>query len=286
MLLEELILKHLTQDKALISHLGVYEEKPAVFYQTAPDDSEQGWQTGARYPRLVYSVNMKADQDRGCAGNMEICLICDETGPSCHTVERLVRNCMSNILMGPDGGVFYCFSWQQSERAQWPQAKTGFKIQFHLFEYADQETCDPDPVMALNRWIRQVMEEALIIGLDHMGGSISAGTQLPVVYCRLDMVELAQTSNTVTWMDATIGIYVLCPSANVRLKYMMELSNALALVGEIVMLDGSPMRIQKLQVNNKADYLKEAQLFVTGRYGLLKYKGRSHMVTGVGMDYK
>lgn len=46
-----------------------------------------------------------------------------------------------------------------------------------------------------------------------------------------------------------------------------------------VMLDKSPMRIKRLQVNNKADYLKEGQLFVTVHYGLLRYKPKEHMIT-------
>lgn len=45
------------------------------------------------------------------------------------------------------------------------------------------------------------------------------------------------------------------------------------------MLDKSPMRIKRLQVNNKADYLKEGQLFVTVHYGLLRYKPKEHMIT-------
>lgn len=39
------------------------------------------------------------------------------------------------------------------------------------------------------------------------------------------------------------------------------------------------MRIKRLQVNNKADYLKEGQLFVTVHYGLLRYKPKEHMIT-------
>lgn len=86
-------------------------------------------------------------------------------------------------------------------------------------------------------------------------------------------------TNTVAWMDGKIAVHVLCPAADLRLKWVMALANGLSLDGEVVMLDKSPMRIKRLQVNNKADYLKEGQLFVTVHYGLLRYKPKEHMIT-------
>ena len=80
-------------------------------------------------------------------------------------------------------------------------------------------------------------------------------------------------------MDGKIAVHVLYPAADLRQKWVMALANGLTLDGEVVMLDKSPMRIKRLQVNNKADYLKEGQLFVTVHYGLLRYKPKEHMIT-------
>lgn len=39
---------------------------------------------------------------------------------------------------------------------------------------------------------------------------------------------------------------------------------------EIIMLDQSPMTIEQLTLNNMADYLREGQITVTGKYGCLR----------------
>ena len=57
------------------------------------------------------------------------------------------------------------------------------------------------------------------------------------------------------------------------------ISNRMSLDGEIIMLDHSPMFIRRLQVNYKSDYLKDGQIFVTGHYGLLRYKVKPHQLT-------
>ena len=107
----------------------------------------------------------------------------------------------------------------------------------------------------------------------------------PVFYCRLDSVEKSRETNTVAWMDGKIAVHILCPAADIRLKWLMALANSLSLAGEVVMLDKSPMKINRLQVNTKADYLKEGQLLVTVHYGLLRYKNKPHIITEVNTDF-
>ena len=55
--------------------------------------------------------------------------------------------------------------------------------------------------------------------------------------------------------------------------------------GEVTMLDYSPMFIRKLQMDNKSDYLKDGQIFVTGRYGLLRYKAKPHQLNRTTQNY-
>lgn len=46
----------------------------------------------------------------------------------------------------------------------------------------------------------------------------------------------------------------------------------------IILLDRSPMNISEVQLDRQADYLKSGQLYVTGRYGVLKYKAKEHVI--------
>lgn len=86
-------------------------------------------------------------------------------------------------------------------------------------------------------------------------------------------------------MDGRIAVHVLCPESTVRLKMAADIANHLSLDGEVIMLDYSPMFIKRLQVNYKSDYLKEGQVFITGHYGLLRYKAKPHVLMTAHGNY-
>lgn len=292
MTLEELIHKWFTENKDLAGLLTTFAGRPAVFFQSAPADNQKGWAPAGQYPRIVYAIDMQADQERKSAGTMEISLLCDEAGTPPEGIEPTVKRCLKDLLILPDGGFPYCFAWARTDSFEISSRETGtdtrvigMEIRFDILEYVSQETTDPDPVMALNQYIKAEMPEVFVLGADQMAHFRVAETKNPVFYCRLDSVEKSRETNTVAWMDGKIAVHVLCPAADIRLKWMMALANSLSLAGEVVMLDKSPMKINRLQVNTKADYLKEGQLLVTVHYGLLRYKNKPHIITEVNTDF-
>lgn len=123
------------------------------------------------------------------------------------------------------------------------------------------------------------------MGYDRMEEITEATTERPVVYCRLVSMEKSTETNTVAWMDGRIAVHVLCPDSEVRMKIAAAIAQKISLDGEIIMLDYSPMFIKRLQANYKADYLKEGQLFVTGHYGLLRYKAKEHTLIAAHTKY-
>src|SRR5699024_9498252 len=123
-------------------------------------------------------------------------------------------------------------------------------------EYPSQETTDPDPIMAANKYIKGLYPECLVMGYDRMAEITEASKDKPVIYCRLVSTEKQEETNTVAWMDGRIAVHILCPDSETRLKMASEIANSLSLDGEIIMLDYSPMFIKRLQANYKSDYLK------------------------------
>jgi len=281
--LEELIHKHFSEFEPITKLMTIHNGKPAIFYQFAPDDQDDGWGNAVQYPRIVYGIDMQANQERKSAGTMEISLLCDKEGMEPEMVEPLIRERLKDLIIKPDGGNPYCFAWSRTDAFEIPERESGAntgvigdEIRFDILEYPNQETTDPDPVVALNRYIKETIPEAFVLGLDHMNHFRIADAKAPVFYCRLKMVEKGQETNTVAWMDGKIAVHLLCPDSAIRIKIIMALANSLSLAGEVIMLDKSPMFIKRLQVNNRADYLKEGQLFITIHYGLLRYKAKQH----------
>ena len=77
MILEELMHERFATYSFFKDQMAVYAGLPAVFYQGAPDDRQKGWE-GEQYPRIVYTIDMQADEERKSAGVMQVDLYCDE----------------------------------------------------------------------------------------------------------------------------------------------------------------------------------------------------------------
>ena len=289
MKLEELIYQWFIRDKGLAGSLAVFSGKPAVFYQTAPADNQGGWEAG-QYPRIVYAVDMQANQERRSAGAMSVIILCDEAGTLPEELEPAVRGCLRDILMTPEGSSPYCFAWSRTDSFEITPKESGadtriagMEVRFDILEYPSQEGADPDPVMALNHYIKENLPGAFVLGMDRHGEFLEAGGEMPVFYCRLASAEKESETNMVTWMDGKVAVHVLCRSAGERLKWVMALADSLAAECKVGMLDGSPMHVRGLAVNSAADYLKEGQLTVTGHYGLPRWRAKKPKLEGIKM---
>lgn len=281
MVLEELIYKRLAGSEGLAGHLAVYNGAPAVFTPEPPDASQEGWEGSAQYPRVIFNFDMQANQERHSAGVLEVSLLCQNTADIMpEAIEPLVRDCLRDVVLKPAGGTPYCFAWARTDAFTIDGKKgdvvTGSEIRFDILQYPSQETSDPDPVMALNSYIKKLCPGCTVMGHDRMEEITEASAGMPVIYCRLVSAEKSRETNTVAWMDARMAVHILCPDSSIRMKTAAGISGSLSLDGEVIMLDGSPMRISRLQTDYKSDYLEDGQVFVTGHYGILRYHAAGH----------
>lgn len=291
MKLEELIYKRFASYKELTEQLAVFNGVPAVFSPEAPDDNQEGWGGKTQYPKVVYNFDLQTNEERRSAGTLSVILLCQNTTDVApEDIEPEVRKCLRDVILKPEGGTPYCFTWARSDSFTVDEKKgtsmtIGCEIRFDILEYPSQETSDPDPIVATNRYIKGIYPECLIMGYDRMEEITEATAERPVIYCRLISADKSEETNTVAWMDGRIAVHILCPDTEIRLKMAAAIANSMSLDGEIIMLDYSPMFIKRLQANYKSDYLKDGQIFVTGRYGLLRYKAKPHTLQSARAKY-
>jgi hypothetical protein len=291
MILEELIYKRFSGSQELVKRLASYKDAPAVFSPEPPDESSEGWNGNSQYPMVIYNFDLQANEERHSAGVLSVSLLCQNTTEVMpEAIEPLVRNCLRDVILKPEGGTPYCFTWARTDAFTIDDDKgsatIGSEVRFDILEYPSWETSDPDPVMAVNKYIKELYPECLIMGYDRMDEITEASKGQPVIYCRLLSVDKSRETNTVAWMDGRIAVHILCPDSEIRLKMAAAITSSMSLDGEIIMLDHSPMFIKRLQANYKSDYLKDGQIFVTGNYGLLRYKAKPHALTKVQIAYK
>lgn len=294
MILEELIYKKFTESEELAEKLARYSGRPAVFSPEAPKDNQPGWQGKSQYPRLIYNFDLQANEERNSAGTLSVFVYCQNTQdadePVPEEIEPFVRECLKDVLLKPTDGPIYAFAWARSDAFEIEEKRNGLiigsEIRFDILEYANQETTDPDPIIATGRYIKNMYPDCIVPGLDIMTEITKASKEKPVIYCRLMTSELAEQTNTVAWLDGKIAVHILCPDSEVRLKMAMAITQDLSLAGEIILVDKSPMFIRRLQIDNKSDYLKDGQIFITGRYGLLRYKAKPYELNNKKINYK
>ncbi len=289
--LEELIYKRFTSSEELVKHLATFSGAPAVFSPEPPEENQEGWGGNTQYPMAVYNFDLQANEERRSAGTLSVSLLCQNTAEAVpEAIEPAVRGCLRDVVLKPEGGTPYCFAWARTDAfsidGKDGGVTIGSEIRFDILEYPSQETTDPDPVMAANRYIKVMYPECLVMGHDRMEEITEATAERPVIYCRLLSADKSEETNTVAWMDGRIAIHILCPDSGIRLKMAAAIANRIALDGEIIMLDYSPMFIKRLQVNYKSDYLKDGQIFVTGHYGLLRYRAKPHSMQAAHAKFK
>ena len=288
--LEELIYKRFSGAKELTKYLSIFSGCPAIFSPEAPEDNQDGWEGRAQYPRIVYNLDIQANEERKSAGTLLVSLLCQNTEKvTPEEIEVEIRKCLRDIVIKPENGILYVFTWSRTDAFTLQEKNLDFvigsDIRFDILEYSLQETTDPDPIMAINQYIKKLYTDCLVIGFDRIEEITEATKEQPILYCQLAALEKAEETNTVAWMDSRVAVHILCPDSEKRLKMAAAIVNQMSLDGEVILLDQSPMFIKRLQVNYKSDYLKDGQIFVTGHYGLLRYKEKPHMLQGAYLEY-
>ena len=57
---EEILNNHLRKCSDITSYLTKYDDEPAIFNQTAPDDMSDLWNDNVQYGRIVFFANMQS----------------------------------------------------------------------------------------------------------------------------------------------------------------------------------------------------------------------------------
>ena len=284
--LNQLLYRRLSQDNLLNGTLAKYADKPAIFNTEFPPDQQEGWNGKSQYPRISYVFNKQVDTKRSSSGQLTVALYDIMDPLEVEKIEVAIRNCLQDVVMKPEGEAPMCFAWARSE----PYILEGNavlckEIAFDILEYPAQETTDPDPVMALNRYIKNLFPECIVFGIDELSEyTIPADT--PVFYSGLKPIDSTDghCRSSLSWFNAVISVHLLCPKPSLRLKMMAALHQSLAKDEEIIMFDDSPMVVKALKMNNNADYLREGQMSLTGYYACLKDAFKQPGISGVTIN--
>lgn len=277
--LKQLIYKRLIETSEIAWLCAEYGGKPAIFDTEAPGDQQEGWNGKTQYPRINIVLDMQANEERSSSGTLIVTVYTERTSMVILELEALVKTCFRDLLISPDDGGPYSFAWSRTEPFTLQGNVIGVEISFDIMEYSGQQTTDPDPIIALSRYIKEIYPESVVLGIDKPGNFADAA-KAPIFYCRIITMDKANghNMNTVAWMDCRIAVHLLCPDKATNLKMIAAITHHLSVDERIILLDGSPMNLSEVKLDKQADYLKAGQLYVTGRFGLVKYQKKPHTI--------
>ena len=271
--LDELIRKWFIRNRQIAGSMATYAHAPAIFLQTAPSDTQPGWEHGTQYPRNVNNVELRADSERKSQGVLRVDLYCDLALTTPENIEPLIRHSLKDIVMQPEGGSPYCFAWQRTDAFELESKNAdkriaGYELTFDILEFPDQFTTYPDPVESMCLCLKWAFPDMFMIGVDRIEEFHEATEDEPIIYCRMESFQNDHTSMALAWINCRIAIHVIAPTADARSKWVRVIMNSLMISGEAVMTDGTPLRFTGVQAANTSDYLTTGQIMLSGQYTL------------------
>lgn len=137
-------------------------------------------------------------------------------------------------------------------------------LKFIVLILPNQLTTNPDPIAGMNQWILQAFPE---LQVDPLKWTITDVT--PAVYWRFAGMRVTEQWAVVSWIEATIIGHILAPTPQGRLLWTKKITDKIATNRETVLSDGSPLFFKSIAADSQADYLKDGQIKLTVKFGIL-----------------
>ena len=271
--MNEIIYKYLVELLEKFDGFAKYFDSPAVFNLKAPDDVDENW-NGKQYPRCIYELNMQADTERKISGRLFVDVMCENNQDSIQPEE------LASMVKEAVDGCFFSTpeltisaQWESFDNFQQSDNKvSGITITFAALAYPNQETESPDPVKAVNLWLKTLYQNAYVIGKDKLPETWKATDETPALYCHISSLgdsPRMKSTYAVTWIGASMNVNVIAPSEIVRNIISKNATQILTNATRLMLDDGSPMLIDDVTANLTADPLREGQINIKSTYGVL-----------------
>lgn len=282
---EALVRKRLLGDSQISQKLATFGGMPAIFFQEAPDDRDEAW-GDTQYPRLVFSADSFADAVRDRRRVMFVDIMCSATGTAPEEIEPLVREALAGVFFSPNEGETFSAKWKETQVfkeniGDREPLIIGMTVNFDIYEYPLLETSDPDPIMAACRYVEEWCSQIVVIGKARLLGIYTPTRDRPAIYFSKGNTTVDRETNAVVWLNSEMIVHLFAPSVHDRIAWLEEFSHALALAGEMMMFDGSPMFVKHLKGDAAGDELS-GQLRLGVQYGLLRRPVYAHGIQRIG----
>lgn len=269
-MIEQAIYKHLLQSSELASHLTKYAEKPAVFFQKAPPDTDSLWQKGTQYGRVIFAIDAEGDPARAVGGRLFVDVFCEVP----ELPEQIVRELIHGYFFTANGCTMAA-GWEDSRyfTEQGDPKVNGVTLTFSLLAFPLLTTENPDVTERLNHWTAQNFPHLSVIGQGSLPEVWKPQNESAGVYWRVTSVAPAEwipdTWQTI-WRTAVLQGHIFAPDVSAAAALAHEIIFALDSAKRLIKPGETPILIRHTRVDAGADALHTGQITVDATYAQIK----------------
>ena len=274
-------------DAEIAGMLGTYNDFPAFFFQKAPNDRDRDWKE-PKYPRADYNIDMRYDPERKAAGTMAINVWCTtESAAMPEDIEKRLVELINGTFYTNRRQATVCAVWNRSDAFAFEMPINvggntapeviGITLTFDLLQFPEQLTTDPDPIQGLNHWTRANFPNMAVIAHDEIPPVWKPTDEHPAIYWRFEGTATTDKQTyAVNWYTGQFAAHVIADGIKERNGWTKAIAEQIQIDGEVLLADGSPMFAKQIAIRHSADPLREGQLILTGKYGVLAQRRKEH----------
>lgn len=274
----EAVYRLLSENAALTENLAAFGQEPAVFYQSAPDDTDPMWGP-KQCPRLVYTLEMQGDPERHTSGRLTVDILTDKNSCEPEDLDQIIRCLLSGVFFTDASKTTYAVLWDRSDlfdefepgKGTTARGILGITAVFDVVEFPVQLTTDPDPVQAMHLWSKGSLNNVLVVGCDALPPVWKPTGEQAAIYWHLNSIGPAPMidSWTVSWHGVQLAGHILADHTQMQ-SIAKVIIDALQQAGEVLMADDSPMFVTRIVYSSGADPIKQGQITLSATYGTLR----------------
>ena len=286
-MVEEKIYDYLKNNQLITQFLATYAGMPAVFLQEAAQDTDPGW-GGEQYGRLVFGLDYAGDPERAVSATLWVDVYSRKDGPDPEEVAPVISAEMNNRFFA-DGEEVIALSWNGTsgfQETRNDKLVNGVTLTFDVLYFPKQLTTEPDPVEAINRWTKEQLQNAIVIGVDELPASWTP-LESPTIYWRVASIghsTLYPDTFNCTWHSVDLSGHIMIDNTNTRLTVCKAIIDELTAAEPVIMKDKSPMFVTRITARTANDAIKTGQITVSASYGVLRKRKESPILNNVNIS--
>lgn len=288
-MIEQALYEHLKSQEALALMLATYNNKPAIFNQEVPADSDPLWGEGPQYSRLVFSVDIQGDPERTMGGTLTLDIMCKADDAFPEVLEPVVRGLIDGYFFSStDNGFIAAAQWKNSSYFTDPvEHVTGCTMAFELLGFPIISTNNPDVVARFSEWSAK-LPGVTVINWEPLPTTAWKPDETTAIYWRVSQEKpcnwIPDTYQTV-WRTATVKGHIFAKNKATAATIAQTVAFELYSLQRLLKTGEAPLMVDRgISIENGADPLRGGQLAIEATYGVIVKFGAKETIKNINVD--